>query len=160
MSIPIYLARYPSSSLFNDHWALFVPDHPSLPPTSGTLLQVDGDPLNGFVHDIVRNCDISVQDSGCRCRPVLLELGIASVQHLAAVGCMQNVEPRSRIERLVLSVQPPGKSMRSAADSETARTRVDVRDCQWWVKEVVEKLVGEGVLMPEALRILEEVPAH
>jgi hypothetical protein len=50
--------------------------------------------------------------------------------------------------------------MRSAADSETARTRVDERDCQWWVKEVVEKLVNEGVLMPEALRILEEVPAH
>lgn len=107
-----------------------------------------------------------MQDLSGRHPPVLLELGTVSEEHLAAeVGAKQgtdDLEPRSHIERLILSVEPPGKSMRSAGRDEegTLPRRVEVRDCQWWVKEVVRKLVKEGVLGREALRRLEGVPAR
>jgi hypothetical protein len=165
MSIPIYLARYPSGSLFNDHWALFIPDHTRPSPTCGTLLEVEGDPLNGFVHDVARNCDARQEYYG-RHQPVLVELGTVSEQHLegdvGAVKGMENLEPRSDVERLALSTEPPSKSMRSAGNGKegTARKRIEVRDCQWWVKEVVKKLITEKILTQEAMSILEQVPAH
>jgi hypothetical protein len=57
-TLNIYLARYPTSSLFNDHWALFVPDS-ATSPSIGTIFQVEGDPLKGFTHDVQRQCDVS-----------------------------------------------------------------------------------------------------
>jgi hypothetical protein len=166
MAIPIYVARYPSGSLFNDHWALFIPNHTSSSPTSGTLLQVEGDPLNGFVHDVVRNYDTSRQEYYGRCQPVLVELGTASKKYLkgdaGAIDGVKNLKPRNDVERLALLIEPPLKSMRSAGNDKegTARKRIEVRDCQWWVKEVVKKLITEKVLTQEALSILEQVPAH
>lgn len=168
MSIPTWLARYPPNSLFKDHWALFIPDqvHPS--STCRTLLQVECDPLNGFVHNVARNCDMSSQESSGRQPPALLELGTGSENHLtlsntgSAVQGMENREPRSRVERLASSLDPPSKRMRAAGSGEggTARKRIEVRECQWWVKEVVEKLITEKVLKQEAMSILEQVSAH
>ena len=165
MSIPIYLARYSSGSLFNDHWALFILDHTRPSPTCGTLLQVEGDPLNGFVHNVARNCDARQEYYG-RHQHVLIELDTAPEQHLegdvGAVKGMENLEPGSEVERLALSTEPPGKSMRSADNGKegTAKKRIEARDCQWWVKEVVKKLITEKVLTQEAMIILEQVPAH
>ena len=133
MSIPIYLARYPSGSLFNDHWALFIPDRTRPSPTWGTLLQVEGDPLNGFIHDVPRNCEATQEYYG-RHQPVLIELGTASEQHLegdvGAVKGMENLEPRSDVEHLALSTEPPSKSMRSAGNGNegTARKRIEIPD--------------------------------
>jgi len=165
MTIPIYLARYPSGSLFNDRWALFIPDHTHSSSTSGTILQVEGDPLNGFVHDVVRNYDSRQEYYGCY-PPVLVELGPASKKHLegdaGAVEGMKNLKPVSDVERLALLTEPPSKSMRSAGNGKegTARKWIQVRDCQWWVKEVVKKLITEKVLTQEAMGILEQVPAY
>ena len=40
------------------------------------------------------------------------------------------------------------------------RHRVEIRNCQTWMREVVGVLVGEGMLGSEALDVVDEAPKN
>jgi hypothetical protein len=60
-----------------------------------------------------------------------------------------------------MSTEAPAPSMLSAASrvvgNEAGLKRVALRDCQWWVREVIGKLVEEQLLLPDPQAILSSV---
>lgn len=55
--------------------------------------------------------------------------------------------PVDELERGCTSVEAPGPSLNKASEAgPDKRTKSEVRDCQWWIKQVVKALVDEGIL--------------
>lgn len=45
--------------------------------------------------------------------------------------------------------------------SEQGRVRrVEIRDCQWWVEQFVDQMIGMKMLSTEAREVLEKAPRH
>jgi hypothetical protein len=161
MSIPLYLLRYPSNTLFNDHWALFLLSHTSPNHRVGIIFQVEGDPLNGFVQDIQQECDFTQEHCG-RKPPQCIELGILEVGD-GTIGTdpEDDSQVRELVEYILREVPPPGKTLRTAAADKAERQgRVEIRDCQYWVGVVVRFLVSKMLLPPEASTIIDKVPGR
>lgn len=80
---------------------------------------------------------------------------------------------RDAFEQLVLSVPAPNQTLNVASDNSAPRTgpvrRVKLSDCQWWITQVVKKLVEQKHLLPPTrglnkgktpLEIPENTPKH
>lgn len=165
----------PPSPLFAAHWSFFLPQSCSYDPvkkryqesTKGRRIHVSGDRLNGFTLEIIRDYDVSKHRSvgtrGC-------EIGIVPAKHLEADpdkpndeqrlkhkdddeggGYMDN-KPLDAFERVCVEVQAPGPSLNSARQdanvSNGKRTKTEVRDCQWWVRQVVNLLEEREMVLP------------
>jgi hypothetical protein len=71
-------------------------------------------------------------------------------------------------------VPAPGPSLNKVSTTASANAdhglpkRTEVRDCQWWIKQVVTHLVGMGVLLPldngseedSPERLVDRLPQH
>lgn len=114
MSRPIYLIVYHSRP-FPAHWAIWIPhkNEPS-PEGMGKVIQVEGNPSEGFSHEFKRNYDSS-QDS--RLHSVIL-LGtidgsniLDSDTHANGKGTT-DVTAIDEVEKVALSVPAPRPSLR------------------------------------------------
>ena len=67
--------------------------------------------------------------------------------------------PRDAFERVAMLVKAPGKSLRAAGGGRGYGRRVAVRNCQTWLRDVVQELVGEDMLKVAALDVVDGVEA-
>ncbi|KAJ8592658.1 hypothetical protein M405DRAFT_812365 [Rhizopogon salebrosus TDB-379] len=62
------------------------------------------------------------------------------------------------LERKVESIHTPGSSLRS--DNDGPHTRVQIKNCQTWLREVVVAIVADGTFPQSALTALDEIPKN
>jgi hypothetical protein len=118
-TVVISLLCYLPSPLFHAHWAVFVPDQAR--PRCGTVLNVRGDPLNGFVHEFQRGY---IPSEDPEKPPTVLELGtIAACLVRPEKGAPDGIDATacSQLERLALSIDAPGKSLGRGASRDVSR---------------------------------------
>lgn len=155
--IDLFLLCYVPSPLFHAHWSIFIPEQAN--SQRGTVINVRGDPLDGFVHEFDRGY-VPSEDSD---RPLLMTK-LGSVKD-TIVGPFSSLEPgkdtiaQTELERLALTIPAPGPSLRRSA-SRGGRVRVEIRDCQWWVGQFVARMVESEILDPGALGVLDQAPRH
>ncbi|KAE9364649.1 hypothetical protein N431DRAFT_474234 [Stipitochalara longipes BDJ] len=157
MTRPLYLLVFPTrASKINgtrSHWAIFIPYTSGAPV--GRLIQVLGTPFTGYGLEFKRNYNISTITE--KFDKVLLgEVDQKWVQ----VGddetrdgkASTDVNPRDEIEKAAKRVEVPGVS------KEPLNPLVG-RRCQEWTRELVEMLIGKGILDQSAIEVLDRVKA-
>ncbi|RMD41868.1 hypothetical protein DV735_g3284, partial [Chaetothyriales sp. CBS 134920] len=154
----IVLIRY-TRRLFKDHWAIFVPSASS--QDVGTLIQVEGDVRAGFAHDMKRNYDIR----NTRRNFHIDVIGTVEDRHVHSTPSSGELvrdarDAKDDIERAALSIPAPGPSMRPTQGNAPPTQRAVFSDCQWWVRQVVAKLVQDGILPQESLATLDAIPKN
>lgn len=162
----------PPSPLFAAHWSFFIPDASSFDtaskrleePRTGRRIHVSGDRLNGFNLEIVRGYDLTKHRS-VRRFPIAI---VASVGLESQSPSSQNEDssifpqkdedegggyidnhPIDGFERACVETPAPGPSLNRVSDSAGGsgkRMKAEVRDCQWWVRQVVGAMYGSGIL--------------
>lgn len=185
----------PPSRLFAAHWSLFLPDadhdDPKQESSTGTRIHVVGDRLDGFRLEVVRGYD-SQKDRSLQGRMFALaqvpqqylqpcEASSESLQDCQSKdddegGGIISEEIRTPFEMACSEVGAPGPSLNRVSQQETAgerpgrRPKPEVRDCQWWVRQVVRSLVENQMLLPIAIgneevgedprHMIEAMPMH
>lgn len=122
--VDIFLLCYLPSPLFHAHWALFVPDPKR--PQRGTVLNVRGDPLNGFVHEFERGY---VPGEDPEKPPAVLKLGAIAERLIRADETApdgKDATAYNELERLALSVDAPGRSLGRGASKEVSSGPVGI----------------------------------
>lgn len=159
----------------------------------GRRIHVAGDRLNGFRLEIVRQYDVEKHERVGKRRfaigtvsdealaPLMkgdpaLQDQIESYQHKEEEegGGYIDIRPIDRLESAILEIEAPGPSLTSISNSEASngrRVKGEVRDCQWWVKQVVLHLLQRGMIhqytstdcnkvLSSPLEVLESLPKH
>ncbi|KFY00869.1 hypothetical protein O988_03073 [Pseudogymnoascus sp. VKM F-3808] len=148
MSHPVYLIVY-RSPIFAAHWALWVPViTDGAEGTVGKVLQVEGSASEGFAYEIMRNHDLGA----CSRRKSLVPLCSVDAAYV-------DDKEEDTLERLALSVPPPTPSLRSASVTG-ARTRVEMKNCQTWLRDVAVVMVENDVFPSEVLVKLDDAPKN
>ncbi|OBT48080.1 hypothetical protein VE00_01021 [Pseudogymnoascus sp. WSF 3629] len=156
MSRPVYLIVYPSP-LFPAHWALWLPFYTNgSEGTVGKYINIDGDPATGFTLEIIRSYDLMTESS----KKSLILLCWVDARHIADVAdpWSPNSNPVDAIEQGASSVQP-APSLRSAGASGVG-SRVELKNCQTWLREVVVALVGNGTFPNDAVEVIDQAPKN
>ncbi|KDR78330.1 hypothetical protein GALMADRAFT_94990 [Galerina marginata CBS 339.88] len=153
---PIYLIAY-ESPLFRSHWALWIPVLESN-EKMGKKIHVTGNPHVGFEHEFMRN--YCIEDTTRKLN--LIKLANVDSKYVVDVpgdGTLStDTGAADEIEKIALTVTPPSKSLRSA--SSTPGKKVQIKDCQTWMREFVEALISEQVFPISALEILDTAPKN
>ncbi|SMY24221.1 unnamed protein product [Zymoseptoria tritici ST99CH_1A5] len=154
----------PPSPLFAAHWSFFIPDAVATDQgpqelSIGRRIHVSGDRLNGFGLEIIRNYDFSKHRSA-HGRKYAIGLMEPAVIHTGSFlsklrekddedggGYVDNT-PVDDFERVCLEVHAPGPSLRTVSGNGARRPKMEVKDCQWWVSQVVDELEKRSVLLP------------
>ncbi|KAI0912565.1 hypothetical protein F4823DRAFT_178302 [Ustulina deusta] len=156
MSRTIYLIIY-KSPLFPAHWALWVPSEAD--PTIGKRIHAEGDAATGFRLSFDRNYDIT-QESRKHETLALAEVGAGLVLDTPGDGVNSvDAEPRDAVEIVAANVPPPGPSLVSSSASSRG-TRVEIKNCQTWLFEVVSALHVEGILDGQAVEVIKTAPKN
>lgn len=152
----LFVLRYPAH-LFAAHMALFIPhaDNKDI----GKVIHATGDSRMGFEQEVKRNYD-AVDSTR---RPVRYALGTVDaglVEDVVGNGELVIENPpvaQDEIERIVLTVPAPGPSLRKASDGPV-QGKVEIKNCQTWLREVISLLVDRTVLDAEALVKFDAIP--
>ncbi|KAI0418960.1 hypothetical protein F5X98DRAFT_97036 [Xylaria grammica] len=156
MSKTIYLIVY-KSPLFPAHWALWVPS--AADANVGKRIHAEGDAAAGFRLSFDRNYDIREES---RKHEVLAVGDVRADLLIDTPGNGVNgadSEPQDAVETVAARVPPPGPSLVSAA--ERARgTRVEIKNCQSWLTEVVSALHDDGILDNNAVEMIKTAPKN
>ena len=120
----LYVACFVPSPMFPAHWGLWAPGNTD--PSTGTLIQVLGDPLNGFQHEFERQFRPLSQDNR---GPLLHELGHVEERYLSPIpaGGDATASARNELERLALSIAAPPRSLLSPGPSQVIRPLLQQR---------------------------------
>ena len=118
---PVYLAVYPAR-LFAAHWAFWIPTYnvqTNEVYNVGKMIEVVGDPSQGFQHQITRNHDIT----NSRNTPVQVLLGQVWDSQITdgtneGQPFVDNT-PKDLLEEWAMYIPAPGPSLRRAASSRT-----------------------------------------
>lgn len=137
---------------------------------TGRRIHVAGDRLNGFQLEMIREYNIRKHRSvGTR----RFAIGLVSPHHLHPVqdgagesghsgtgnqegghrkdedesgGYVDNT-PFDEFERICTEIDAPGPSLDSVSRGGEVRTKkVEARDCQWWIRKVVEIMTSRDML--------------
>lgn len=117
-SIDIFLLCYLPSPLFHAHWALFIPNQAR--PQCGTVLNVRGDPLNGFVHEFERGY---IPSEDPEKPPTVLKLGTIAARLIRSEGTApdgKDTTAYNQLESLALSIDAPGRSLGRGASKDVS----------------------------------------
>jgi hypothetical protein len=143
----------------------------------GRRVHVTGDRLNGFELEIIRSYDVSKHRSVGADRKIRIgrlvlpgdSNGDADVTLTESEsfttpskdykddedgGGFVDNNPKDCFERLCLEIDAPGPSLNkvgaSSSDAPTQtvkRKKPEVRDCQWWIAEVMRTMIDRGMLV-------------
>ncbi|KAF2723915.1 hypothetical protein K431DRAFT_292211 [Polychaeton citri CBS 116435] len=153
----------PPSPLFAAHWSFFLPNLMHCETSSeqykesnlGRRIHVTGDRLNGFTLEIVRDYDISKH------RSYLLNT-IENRETRRSDHCKDEDEgggyvdnqPVDEFELICTKLEAPGPSLNQvtlgpSTNGSRGRTkRTEIKDCQWWIRNVFEVMMREDMLLP------------
>lgn len=120
--VDIFLLCYLPSPLFHAHWAVFVPDQAR--PECGTVLNVQGDPLHGFVHEFERGY---IPSEDPEKPPAVFKLGaiaesLVKSEKTAPDG--KDTTAYNQLERLALTIDAPGRSLGRGASRDVSWTLI------------------------------------
>jgi len=154
MTRQIYIFSY-SNPTFAAHWAFWIPtiDNPKV----GKVIQVTGDAISGYEHEFKRNYDVTASN-----RIPSINL-LSSVEDRFVVDVpgdgsqTEDMTPHDAIEHAALAIHAPGPSLRKPSEQ---KTRVPIKNCQTWLRQLVEKLIADGIMSPEALRVVDKTPKN
>lgn len=117
-TVDIFLLCYLPSPLFHAHWALFIPNQAR--PQCGTVLNVRGNPLNGFVHEFERGY---IPSEDPEKPPTVLKLGTIAerlVRSELTAPDGKDATAYSQLEQLALSIDAPGRSLGRGASKDVS----------------------------------------
>ncbi|KAI1377586.1 hypothetical protein F4677DRAFT_41337 [Hypoxylon crocopeplum] len=156
----LYVLVYPSR-LFAAHWSFWLPyiDANNQQSNIGDRIHVTGDRLNGFQYEYIRNYDVCEDDR----HPTAFPIGLVSETYLskASKGGNSTSSGEGDTKDIALNafdeacreVPAPGPSLnkvnRTEVDKATGapHKKVEVKDCQWWIKEAVSNLIKSEILL-------------
>ncbi|KAI3325534.1 hypothetical protein HD806DRAFT_490608 [Xylariaceae sp. AK1471] len=153
----IYLIVY-NSPLFPAHWALWIPSLEN--PNIGKRIHAEGDVATGFQLSFDRNYD---QTQESRSYKVLV---LAEVESHHVVDTPANEinsvdrDPKDDIETVASRVPIPGPSLTSSAARTARGTKVDIKNCQAWLVDVVDALHREGIFDSNAVEVIKMAPKN
>ncbi|KAF2183762.1 hypothetical protein K469DRAFT_751460 [Zopfia rhizophila CBS 207.26] len=154
----VYILSYRTGPLNKSHWALWYPRGDAVQGfgrvPQGTIVHATGDVRQGFILEFKRG------NYGPKSNrfPWHAELGQIAEQYLTDGPDRGNdATPYNTLEQIAQSVPTPGKSLVSA-DSQAKRDRVNVQDCQWWMKQFIAALIQRGLLNKAAENVVAQTP--
>ena len=140
--------------------------------TIGRRIHVVGDRLNGFKMEIVRGYDLKKDRSNSSGRKFAIGVveaasisgsflpsgGFNAIEDTAQQkdedegGGIVDTQARDKFERICVGAEAPGPSLRKIStngskQNEGIQSRLEVRDCQWWIHGVVDTLVKQSILV-------------
>ncbi|KAI1267653.1 hypothetical protein F5Y18DRAFT_378387 [Xylariaceae sp. FL1019] len=157
MDRTLYVLVYPSR-LFAAHWSLWIPHVQDF--KVGDRIHVTGDRLNGFQYEYIRSYDVSDDDRHPNAFPIgsVNELHLKGVEDNSANTAEEMSDGNNSVcnafDEACRQIPAPGPSLNkvSIAGGSTATAgppkKAQVKDCQWWVKEVVSHLMEKQMLLP------------
>jgi hypothetical protein len=143
----------------------------------GRRVHVTGDRLNGFELEIIRSYDVGKHrsvgaDRQIRIGRLVLPNALNEDADSAPVGSESSRDtskqrkddedgggfvdntPRDDFERLCLEIDAPGPSLNKVGASSSdatgpggKRKKPEVRDCQWWIAQVMRAMIDRGMLV-------------
>ncbi|EPE09040.1 hypothetical protein F503_06816 [Ophiostoma piceae UAMH 11346] len=149
-----------SQPLFKAHWALFVPSINNA--RVGKKIHAVGDALNGFSITFDRNYNLGTTGRS----HTLVHLGYIGAAYIDEASVLGNDLPitdnvaQDRLETYATSAPAPGPSLRPSLYSGSTKKRVEIRDCQTWMKDFITVLVEASVLNRDSLDVLDNAPKH
>jgi hypothetical protein len=118
---PVYTISY-RSPVFPAHWALWIPSYNAEAKATGNvgkMIYVEGDASAGFIHQFIRNYDISMT-LGSKSVHFISWTDAANIADEAnSRGLVNDKTATDIIEKLALDVAAPGPSLRSASSSSS-----------------------------------------
>ncbi|CAA9966148.1 hypothetical protein PTNB73_08930 [Pyrenophora teres f. teres] len=115
--------------------------------------------MNGFEIAFERNYNLAADSRQYQ----LVELGQILEDHVVdsdpSNGPSTDQKPLDYLEQLISSVPAPGPSLVSAA-SRGQRQRVEIQNCQTWLRAGVALLVQNGVMDQSALQAVDDAPKN
>ncbi|KAH8686002.1 hypothetical protein BGZ60DRAFT_396652 [Tricladium varicosporioides] len=157
MPRPVHLLIY-HSPVFAAHWALWIPTfEKGIVGTTGKLISVNGNPSQGFAHEIERKCDLKdiVRSYSLK---FLCMVENDNINDWTGEYIIDST-PTDNIERIACSVKAPQPSLRSASASNS-KSRIEIKNCQTWLRELVVILVEQGIFSDESLIELDSAPKN
>ncbi|TGJ79164.1 hypothetical protein E0Z10_g9601 [Xylaria hypoxylon] len=152
----VYLIIY-KSPLFPAHWALWIPSEAD--PNIGKRIHAEGDAATGFRLSFDRNYDIR-QESRKHETLVVAKVGAGHLIDTPGNGVNSvDTEPMDAVETVAAKVLTPGTSLVPSTTS-TRGTRVEIRNCQTWLMEVVNALHEEGIFDSNAVEVIKTAPKN
>jgi hypothetical protein len=170
----IHIVCYTPSRLFPAHWSLWIPSKER--PEIGTLIQVKGDSMTGFRHEIERGYNLSA----CDRRPWYAPLAQIEERHVTdrPTGG-SDTTAYNYLEQVALSIPAPGPSLRNESSSvsisplsdqlcaythrvqkQGRSSRVEIKNCQTWLRDVVHFLIDNNLIDSAAQIIVDQAPQH
>ncbi|KAI9665382.1 MAG: hypothetical protein M1831_001820 [Alyxoria varia] len=144
----------------------------------GRRIHVVGDRRNGFKLEIVRGFDLKKDRTNSDGRRFAIGVVAAanasdSPQRSESSGTAEkgveekdedegggtiDKQAEDEFERVCVEIDAPGPSLRKistagSTQDEGTQARLEVKDCQWWVREVVNALVKRGILLTAPWKI-------
>ncbi|KAI0202824.1 hypothetical protein F4808DRAFT_419991 [Astrocystis sublimbata] len=168
MTRTIYLIIY-NNPLFPAHWALWIPS-PSPSPattTTGKRIHIEGDAATGFQLSFDRAYDTKFESRKYK----IIFLAEVDDIHVSdddddntprddGSNTVVDQEPQDTLERIAASVPPPEPSLVSAADRGTRGTKVEIKNCQTWLVDVVDALHNAGIFDSSAVQTIRNAPKN
>ncbi|CAE6406881.1 unnamed protein product [Rhizoctonia solani] len=142
------------SPIFPAHWALWIPSLSQ--PKIGKIINAVGDPSSGFVREIERQYNPgSVSGS----KSTVLLSNRVDAKHILDSDS-SGPEPVDEVEKIAAGIPPPEKSLNSTQNSNFPSPRVEIKNCQTWLRQLVCALVEHGICEAEAIKVLDRAPRN
>jgi hypothetical protein len=151
MQQPLYVLVYPSR-LFAAHWSFWIPylNTAGKEEDTGDRIHVTGDRLNGFQYEYVRHYNVREDER----KPARFAIGLLSAASVSGNHDLTVDNTLNPFDRACREVEAPGPSLNKIITTNAGRAngappkKMEVRDCQWWVKQAVAHLVEADILLP------------
>ncbi|CAG8981102.1 hypothetical protein HYALB_00012624 [Hymenoscyphus albidus] len=122
----------------------------------GKIINVQGSPSEGFIHEFERNHDLSTETRNHSLK-LLCKVDKGMILENDDEYSIDDV-PQDQLEELARGVNAPGPSLRPAGS--TSKTRIKIENCQTWLTQFVSLMVEKGVFPEEALVEMERAPRN
>jgi len=153
----IYLLSY-NSRLFPAHWGIWIPYIAN--PSVGKVIHVTGDAASGFQHEFKRNYNLLTTGRAHKLT-LLAKVSSRHVTDTLGDGLFSiDTIAVDDIERQALAIEAPGKSLMSAGAKANIGRKVEIRNCQTWIWDLVSALVADGIFPESALNELQKAPKN
>ncbi|KAF9047144.1 hypothetical protein BDZ89DRAFT_1007296 [Hymenopellis radicata] len=154
------------SPLFPAHWSLYIPS--AADSGIGKIVHATGDARNGFVHELKRGYRPADDERAYSIIPIALVSSSHVVDVHSNSGLVVHTAPDEDllmlavddVERVLLSVPAPSKSLNSVDGSGIYGKKVVIKNCQTWIREAVEALIQMNIAPSESLTVLDEAPIN